>query len=78
MRRKVPDDISIHCLRGLFINSRIVLLYSRKNEIENYFQPFICTSKKGKAIGLPDDFLALKEGSKGGGVIQVNLSFNSF
>lgn len=25
----------------------------------------------GKAIGLPDDFLALKEGSKGGGVIQV-------
>lgn len=27
---------------------------------------------KGKAIGLPDDFLALKEGSKGGGVIQVH------
>lgn len=27
----------------------------------------------GKAIGLPDDFLALKEGSKGGGVIQVSL-----
>lgn len=26
---------------------------------------------KGKAIGLPDDFLALKPGSKGGGVIQV-------
>lgn len=26
----------------------------------------------GKAIGLPDDFLALKAGSKGGGVIQVN------
>lgn len=25
----------------------------------------------GKAIGLPDDFLALKAGSKGGGVIQV-------
>lgn len=25
----------------------------------------------GKAIGLPDDFLALKKGSKGGGVIQV-------
>lgn len=28
---------------------------------------------KGKAIGLPDDFLALKDGSKGGGVIQVSL-----
>lgn len=27
----------------------------------------------GKAIGLPDDFLALKKGSKGGGVIQVNF-----
>lgn len=26
---------------------------------------------KGKAIGLPHDFLALKKGSKGGGVIQV-------
>lgn len=26
----------------------------------------------GKAIGLPDHFLALKEGSTGGGVIQVN------
>lgn len=25
----------------------------------------------GRAIGLPDDFLALKAGSKGGGVIQV-------
>lgn len=25
----------------------------------------------GKAIGLPDDFLAFKEGSRGGGVIQV-------
>lgn len=25
----------------------------------------------GKAIGLPDDFLAFKEGGKGGGVIQV-------
>lgn len=29
--------------------------------------------QKGKAIGLPDDFLALKAGSKGGGVIQVCL-----
>ncbi|GAB0096138.1 Aromatic-L-amino-acid decarboxylase [Sergentomyia squamirostris] len=28
----------------------------------------------GKAIGLPDDFLALKEGSKGGGVIQTSAS----
>lgn len=28
-------------------------------------------TKIGKAIGLPDDFLAMKEGSKGGGVIQV-------
>lgn len=27
--------------------------------------------KKGKAIGLPDDFLALNEDSTGGGVIQV-------
>lgn len=27
--------------------------------------------QKGKAIGLPDDFLALNEDSKGGGVIQV-------
>jgi hypothetical protein len=25
----------------------------------------------GKAIGLPDEFLAFAEGSKGGGVIQV-------
>ena len=39
------------------------------------FQSFICTSIKGKAIGLPDDFLALKEGSKGGGVIQVKIRF---
>lgn len=31
-------------------------------------------SLKGKAIGLPDDFLALKEGSKGGGVIQTSAS----
>ncbi|KAK9695747.1 Pyridoxal-dependent decarboxylase conserved domain [Popillia japonica] len=28
----------------------------------------------GKAIGLPDEFLALKEGSKGGGVIQTSAS----
>ncbi|KAG5678534.1 hypothetical protein PVAND_008201 [Polypedilum vanderplanki] len=28
----------------------------------------------GKAIGLPDAFLALKEGSKGGGVIQTSAS----
>lgn len=28
----------------------------------------------GKAIGLPDGFLALKEGSKGGGVIQTSAS----
>lgn len=35
---------------------------------------FVCLSFKGKAIGLPDDFLALKEGSKGGGVIQVRKS----
>lgn len=28
----------------------------------------------GKAIGLPDDFLALKKGSKGGGVIQTSAS----
>lgn len=28
----------------------------------------------GKAIGLPDHFLALKEGSTGGGVIQVSLA----
>jgi hypothetical protein len=34
----------------------------------------VCISFKGKAIGLPDDFLALKEGSKGGGVIQVKMS----
>lgn len=26
----------------------------------------------GKAIGLPPSFLALEEGSKGGGVIEVN------
>lgn len=26
----------------------------------------------GKAIGLPDHFLALKEGSTGGGVIQAS------
>lgn len=32
----------------------------------------------GRAIGLPDDFLALKAGSKGGGVIQVNLEFPIF
>lgn len=31
----------------------------------------ICAVNEGKAIGLPDDFLALKEGSRGGGVIQV-------
>jgi tyrosine decarboxylase len=31
-------------------------------------------SLKGKAIGLPDDFLALKEGSRGGGVIQTSAS----
>lgn len=29
----------------------------------------------GKAIGLPDQFLALKPGSKGGGVIQVDYDF---
>lgn len=28
----------------------------------------------GKAIGLPDEFLAMKEGSKGGGVIQTSAS----
>lgn len=28
----------------------------------------------GKAIGLPDHFLALKNGSTGGGVIQVSIS----
>lgn len=28
----------------------------------------------GKAIGLPDEFLALKKGSKGGGVIQTSAS----
>jgi hypothetical protein len=28
----------------------------------------------GKAIGLPDEFLAFVEGSKGGGVIQVRRS----
>jgi glutamate/tyrosine decarboxylase-like PLP-dependent enzyme len=28
----------------------------------------------GKAIGLPDQFLALKEGSRGGGVIQTSAS----
>lgn len=33
---------------------------------------------EGKAIGLPDDFLALKEGSKGGGVIQVGFSLILF
>lgn len=32
----------------------------------------------GKAIGLPDEFLAFKEGSRGGGVIQVNEYKNSF
>lgn len=37
----------------------------------HYFFKFL---NKGKAIGLPDDFLALKEGSKGGGVIQTSAS----
>lgn len=32
----------------------------------------------GKAIGLPDEFLAMKKGSKGGGVIQVSVSVNIF
>jgi hypothetical protein len=40
-----------------------------KNEKSSFF---VCIPIKGKAIGLPDDFLALKEGSKGGGVIQVS------
>lgn len=31
----------------------------------------------GKAIGLPDEFLALKKGSKGGGVIQVMFAYYS-
>jgi hypothetical protein len=30
----------------------------------------------GKAIGLPDEFLAFAEGSKGGGVIQVRIIMN--
>jgi hypothetical protein len=30
----------------------------------------------GKAIGLPDEFLAFAEGSKGGGVIQVRRIMN--
>ena len=32
----------------------------------------------GKAIGLPDHFLALKEGSTGGGVIQVLMKMSFF
>lgn len=36
-------------------------------------ESFLCLAIKGKAIGLPDDFLAMKEGSKGGGVIQVEF-----
>ena len=29
----------------------------------------------GKMIGLPDEFLTNRKGSKGGGVIQVSLTF---
>lgn len=43
--------------------------------IESFRNEQNVQSIKGKAIGLPDDFLALKEGSKGGGVIQVRCHF---
>lgn len=44
--------------------------------IESFRNEQNVQSIKGKAIGLPDDFLALKEGSKGGGVIQVGFSIS--
>lgn len=70
--QKVADDVYI--------------LFSEKNifsaKVLYHIFIFISISSalftlKGKAIGLPDDFLAMKEGSKGGGVIQVRFSIDS-
>lgn len=56
---------------SIFKFSHCFAFFLRKNQTEKFARSFICLSLKGKAIGLPDDFLALKDGSKGGGVIQV-------
>lgn len=58
------------------IDQNLCLFFFRLRIFSYYYMLITKFIPKGKAIGLPDDFLALKEGSKGGGVIQVGFIFH--